>query len=321
MNTVVNRTAGSAVAALQSLSSALSNVAATLPTSGGDPYLRLQKDGTWVYGQENTEIEPGSTWAVNIFSIEHGYSCWTDHPKDPKTGKQPKNEKVGEVMVGASQAKPVKTTLPDHSPWEWRDQVSVQIKGYEGEDAGTELLYNTTALGGTNAIKGLIDAIQKQLVDDIAHPVPIVELQSDSYVHGTWGKTYFPVFEIVGWMSVEGAEAVKEVEELAPAPEPASEPAKPPRTRRASTVPATGKAETPQPQHETVAQAVEQATLNGETPVQRMRRELAEAEAAEAAAAAKANPQMTRAVDLAVLAKARQEVAGDTGVVRRRRNV
>lgn len=320
MNTVVNRTAGSAVAALSSLKTGLANVVATLPTSTGEPYLRMQKDGTWVYGQEDTEVEPGSTWAINIFSFRHGYSSWTDHPKDPRTNKQPKNEKVGEVMVAMTDHKPSKNTLDD-TGWEWRDQVSVQLKCMSGEDKGEQVLYNTTALGGTNAIAKLIEAIQKQLIDDDGHPVPVIELQSDSYNHTQWGKTYFPIMNIVGWVSLDGEEMAEQAAEPAPAPEPAPEPAKPSRTRRASTVPSTKPAETKQPDHETVAQAVEQAS---ETPKQRALRMLAEAEAEEAAAAAAADPQMTRALspaERAAVQQAAAQPAADTGVVRRRRNV
>ena len=42
------------------------------PTSvagGGKPLLRLLRDGIWVYGQENIEVQEGSHWAVNPMQL------------------------------------------------------------------------------------------------------------------------------------------------------------------------------------------------------------------------------------------------------------
>lgn len=313
MNQVVNRTAGSAVAALQSLSKGLSNVVATIPTSGGDPYLRMQTDGSWVYGQDNIEVEPQSEWAVNIFSFRHGYASWEDNEKDAR-GRQKKNEKVGEVMVSMQETKPLKTSLED-TGWEWADQVSVQLKCVKGEDKGEQILYSTTSKGGLNAIAKLIENVQKQLAADQAHPVPVVQLNSDHYPHPTYGKTWYPVLDIVAWASLDDENDVAEEEE--PEKEPEPEPAKPTRQRRASTVPTTKPAETKQPDHETVAQAVE-------TLAQRLRRELAEAEVAEEAERiTREAPDVTRAASPAELASIRaaeqQAPAGQPEIRRRRR--
>lgn len=304
MNQVVNRTAGSAVAALQSLSQGLSNVVATIPTSSRDPYLRMQTDGVWVYGQDNIEVENGSLWAINIFSFKHGYASWTDHPKDPRTGKQPKNEKVGEIMVGMQEAKPIKTSLED-TGWDWADQVSVMLKCVHGEDKGEQVLFNTTSKGGLNALAKLIDAVQKQLIDDISHPVPVVELLSDSYKHETYGKTYVPLIEIRKWASLDDADdtAGGEIEDVKDAV--VEEPAKPTRKRTAS-VPTTK-----QPDPEQVAQAVEKGE-RVETVKERALRMLAEAEAEEAAAAEQKQADVQQA-------QAEPAAAGQPEIRRRRR--
>ena len=71
--------------------------------------------------------------------------------------------------------------------------------------------------------------------------VPILSLDSDSYKHPTYGKTYFPVFEIVRWVGLDGTEQsvdeIKAAEEAAAAAEPKAE------TAKTRTVPATKTAE------------------------------------------------------------------------------
>src|SRR5690606_30092879 len=114
MNAIAPR-ASNAVASLSSLKSGLQNVASTIVTAGGDPFLRLLTDGTWVYGADNVEVQEGSLWALNPFSIMHGWVSWTDHP-----GKQA-NEIVGEVMVPAGQPLPAQTELRD-TGWPWTQQ-------------------------------------------------------------------------------------------------------------------------------------------------------------------------------------------------------
>lgn len=308
MTNLQTAAAGGALAALQNLRTGLQNVQAALPATGGDPFLRMEKDGSWVYGQENVEVERGSLWAMNILSIKHGYSCWTNYEQEPGKARK-KNEKLGENMVPSHLPKPILPTPVQHAgeEWPWRDQVSFMLMCTNGEDKGTQVLYPTTSVGGISAINKLISEIAAQLDKDPNHPVPLIELLSDSYVHKVYGKTYVPILEIRGWapfaddLANIDAEVEDAKEAVAEAPAP--------KRRRASSVPATRAEPQPQPQ-------VEQAPTApaGETPLQKMRRELAEAEAAEAAALAKAQGvEETRAAATEVAA------AATTGQVRRRR--
>lgn len=203
-NEVANRTASSAVAALGSLKQGLQNVSQTIVATGGDPYLRLQTDGNWVFSAENIEVEPGSRWAVNPFSLMHGWVAWTDRP-----GKQA-NEIVGEVMVAMTSPLPPEHDLRDVSGTNdnanWAQQLSFQLKCTNGEDVGEQVLYKTTSVGGMNAMKKIIGAIMTQLDKDDQHPVPVIELKTDHYMHKKWGKTYTPIFDIVAWASLDGDE-------------------------------------------------------------------------------------------------------------------
>lgn len=208
MNEVAHRSS-TAVAALQGLKTGLTNVAATIKTSATDPYLRLLTDGSWVYGAENIEVEPDSGWAVNPLSIMHGYTCWSDDPK-AKT-----NENLGEVMVPATSPLPDVNSLPDHG-YPWNQQVSLQLRCMDGEDAGEQVLYKTSSKGGMGETKKLIAAIIKQLDDDPDHIVPVVNLRNDHYQHKKYGKTYVPILQIEKWVSMDGLE--EETAEQGPEP-------------------------------------------------------------------------------------------------------
>lgn len=202
MNTLT--TGGSnAIAALSGLKQGLQNVATAIVSTGGDPYLRLMKDGIWVYGQENVEVEDKSEWAVNPLSIQHGWVAWSDYEK--KT-----NEVIGQVMVPANTPLPSRVALQDvvddeGNKGNWQQQISMQFQCMSGEDVGTQVLYKATSVGGMNASKGLLEAILNQLDKDIDNPVPLVLLKSDSYTHKKYGKTYVPEFDVVEWVPLDDA--------------------------------------------------------------------------------------------------------------------
>lgn len=220
-----------ALASIQSLKQGLSNVAATMPTKGGDPFLRMGKDGEWMYGAENVEVEEGSLWAVNPMSLQHGFACWTDYTDSKKS-----NELVGERMVQMTAPLPGRHDLPDTGEWNdrWTEQLSFQLKCVSGEDKGEQALYKTTSVGGIRVIRKLIDAIMAQLDADPSKPVPVIVLDSDSYPHKKWGKIYTPVFDIKHWASFDAAQPdVEEPEEVEE--QKVAEVAKPTRTRASST--------------------------------------------------------------------------------------
>jgi hypothetical protein len=195
MNDIVRNTgAANAVAALGGLRSTLRNVKKTMVVKGGDPYLRMQKDGVWVYGQEDVEVGKGSLWAINPMSLQHGFIAWPDGEE----GGRP----LGEVMVPGDEELPLRHELPEVDG-DWDQQFSLVLKCVEGEDAGTQVLYKTASTGGTNAVSKLITLIDARIDEDPAHPVPIVELLSDSYPHKKYGKIRYPVFDVRDWANME----------------------------------------------------------------------------------------------------------------------
>ncbi len=261
MNALANRSAAaSAVASLSTLKQGLQNVQSTIVARGGDPFLRMGTDGIWVYGPENIEVEPGSVWAVNPFSIMHGWVCWTDHP-----GKQ-KNEIVGEVMVPMTSPLPPQAEMRD-TGWEWAQQLSFVAVCIKGEDTGEQVLYKTNSIGGSTAVKGVIGEIMAQLDKDASKPVPCLRLENDHYQHKNYGKTYTPVFAVDHWAALTDdlPTELADEPELPLAEEPKAEPAKPARTRRTS-VPATEKpkAEEPAVDNEAAAKEARRRALQAE---------------------------------------------------------
>lgn len=214
------RTAGTAVGAVANLRNALQNVKSHIRTAGGDPILRLLKDGVWVYGQENIEVEDGSQWALNVPEIMHGWVAWTDYDKDElKTHKR--NEIVHEVMVPMTEPLPPADALPK-TEWRYTQQIELQFMCVSGADVGTQVCYKTTSAGGMNAVNKLIGELMAQLDKDPNKPIPLCVFQSDSYQHKTYGKTYVPVIAVSRWVEM--------TEDM---PEAASEAAQPKATRGA----------------------------------------------------------------------------------------
>jgi hypothetical protein len=217
--------------ALGALRTGLQNVRTKMPEIASSPYLRLLKDGDWVFGQEDNAVAKGTEAVINPLSIKHGYSCWTN--RQPGQGK---NENLGEIMVGLNAPLPAIHELPQHTDSvtgavaAWKDQMSVDIKFIAGKHKGTQVMWKVSSVGGLNAAKGILDAILARLDENTAFVCPIVTLDSDSYKHATYGKTYVPKIEVVGWMDLDGneegdddvvagPEAVKRVEKQ-PDPEP-----------------------------------------------------------------------------------------------------
>lgn len=223
-NTPATRAAGGAIAALGNLKAGLANVKRETHIKGGEPILRMGSDGIFIYGAANTEVEPGSRWAVNPLSIQHGYVCWKVIPKDSKESP----ELLGEEMRSMFDAKPNKDALPDYGhPWE--EQLTFQLRCISGEDEGEQTLYKTSSQGGKRAVLAITDAVSEQLDKDMSNPVPVIVMKNDHYKHKQWGKTYVPIFEVVGWMGMDGVEGDGQPEAedgsddvpLAPAPAPA----------------------------------------------------------------------------------------------------
>lgn len=221
MNTQIQKPNAGALAVYQTLRAGVAQTRASMPVmTGGTPYLRLLRDGKWAMGAEDSEIVDGTEAIINPISIQHGYSCWTD--RGPKEGK---NEKLGEEMWKITQPKPMANTLEELSdprtqkPCKWKDQMSFELKLLDGKYKGEQAQYAATSVGGLRLADTILKELEHQLDTGSKYIFPIVRISSDSYQHSSYGKTYTPVMEILGWADMNGNEEGADAGD-APAPEP-----------------------------------------------------------------------------------------------------
>ena len=201
---------------VQNLSQALRSLDASVGGSDGVAILKMDKTGHWVFGADQTEVEDGSTWAVNPFSFVHGYIAWGD------------GEVLAEKMVPVSDPLPEVDPAPPQAKRGWELQVGMGLKCMSGEDEGLEVRYSVTSVGGKRAVQKLALDIAAQVEVDQTKPVPVVKLKKDHYTHKSYGRIFTPVFEIVGWMGLDGKQDDVPPADAAPAAE-----AAPVRRRRA----------------------------------------------------------------------------------------
>ena len=181
---------------LEKMQSGIASSRAQTIISGGKPFLRMLKDGNWVFGQRDEEVQEGSSWAINVLSLQHGHCCW---PKNEGGGT---NKMLGEVMAPVYAPRPSAPEPINGFPF--TQQVGFDARCLDGADMGTEVQYKNNSRGGINAFDKLLENIQKQLVANPNHPCPVVQLHKDHYDHATYGRIYIPIFEIVDWCDLAG---------------------------------------------------------------------------------------------------------------------
>lgn len=181
----------------------------------GTVILKMDKTGHWVFGADQTEVEDDATWAINPYSFVHGFIAWGD------------GEVLGEKMASVTQPLPELDAAPAGAKRGWEMQIGMALKCRNGEDKDMEARFTTTSVGGKKAVQALGIAIATQVDKDPSKPVPVVRLKKDHYTHKSYGRIYTPVFEILEWVGMDGAET--EAEEVA-----AEEPAPAGRRRRAA---------------------------------------------------------------------------------------
>lgn len=167
----------------------------------GTVIIKMDKTGHWVFGADQTEVEEGTTWAVNPFSFVHGFIAWGD------------GEVLGEKMVSVSSPLPDHGEAPPNAKRGWETQVGMSLKCLSGEDKGMEARFSTTSVGGKRAVQALAVAIAEQVDKDQTNPVPVILLKKDHYSHKSYGRIYTPVFEVQNWVSMDAEPAAVEVAE------------------------------------------------------------------------------------------------------------
>lgn len=191
---------GANLPSAQSLSAALRSIETevSMPMA----IIRMDKTGHWVYGADSTEVEKDTLWAVNPYSFVHGYIAWGE------------GVLLGEKMVPIGDPLPELEPVPKGCEAGWQRQVGFSLKCLSGEDTGMEARYSVTSIGGKRAVHKLGLAVADQVDKDVKEIVAVVKLGSDHYQHLKYGRTFVPIFELVKWIGMDGAEE----ESLQPAP-------------------------------------------------------------------------------------------------------
>jgi hypothetical protein len=177
---------------VQNLSKALRSLDADVGAAGGVAILKMDKTGHWVFGADQTEVADASTWAVNPFSFVHGYIAWGD------------GDVLAEKMVPVAEPLPEVDPAPPQSKRGWELQVGMSLKCLSGEDEGLEVRYSVTSVGGKRAVQKLALDIAAQVEADQSKPVPVIKLKKDHYTHKSYGRIFTPVFDITGWLGLDG---------------------------------------------------------------------------------------------------------------------
>jgi hypothetical protein len=214
-----------ALTALTALGTVLNAVdTASVAGRSGLPMMTFKRegDGTWAFSQKKTVVEDGSLWAVSPRSFKRGYICFSDA-----------NKVVGEQMLPVSQPMPEVGDLPDKG-FEWQQQWAVNLKCLSGADAGTEVTFKTTTVGGIQAVAGLIDAIRDRLNggQHDGKVSPIVHLEKGNYQNPPYGKIWYPVMAITDWMPLDGPATAPASPPPPPTTPPTASAAEQPRRRR-----------------------------------------------------------------------------------------
>lgn len=193
--------------------SAIAQRSREVVAGGNLAFLKLARDGEWLFGPEDNEVDVDDTFMIHPGTFRHGYCAWGDN-KSPKEGVL-----CGELMVPINQATPTLASLEVIEFATWKAQSSMQLVCIDGPNKGAEMLYKISSVGGNRAFSKLCGEIAAQAETDPANIFPIVALDLDSYKHKTFGKIYVPVINVEGWSDGGEAPAAVPPKAAAPAPE------------------------------------------------------------------------------------------------------
>lgn len=215
---------GTGLMSRDDLAKALNNTAQSLPSVGGDKqFLKMDKNnGEWVYGQDETVVEPDSLWAINPASFKHGWVAW-----DTNAGGAP----VQELMVPINRPLPAVDSLPklgmatpdrkgNTYQLEYQQQRSVDLVCISGEDEGVSVEYKQSSIGAMKLFGKLTNALLDQLNRAPDAIVAVGNLTFEAYTHKKYGKIHNPDFKIVEWRTMDDTSAPGGAEPAAPAAAP-----------------------------------------------------------------------------------------------------
>ena len=167
--------------------------------AGSVNYLKFTKQGAWVFGRDDDEVDKDEILAVNPMSFTVGWQGWkegkpVDGPSLPihQAADLPMESELEKIPAGDMNGR--------------SKQLGVSVKSM---DDGTVLQFNSTSRGGKQAITKLMREIGLGMKAHPNEPVALIKLSSDSYKHKTYGNINTPILNIVGWADGAGKENKK----------------------------------------------------------------------------------------------------------------
>jgi hypothetical protein len=189
---------------MASVAQSMAKVGAMSRNVGSGLFLKFNKQGEWLFGADEDEVESEDFFAVNPLSFTNGFIGW-------RSGSV-----VGEHMCPVTQGMPC--TEAELDPIEsskqgdgWNAQLGLTMRSMDADEP-LELIYNTSSRGGKQSISKLAEEISQRIVDAPEACVPVVSLLADSYKHKQYGTIYTPVLAVIAWADMNGV-IVEEVEE------------------------------------------------------------------------------------------------------------
>ena len=185
-----------------------------LPATQGDPYAEYGRTvssdtaflkfvkGEFRFGVDDEVLPLGTRLVPHMAELKAGYIKWKDGAPETETmvriadGKPiTQREDLGDDDRNAWETDPNGTPL---DPWQ-----IVNTLPMKDPETGQEFVFTTGSRGGIGAIGKLASGYGRARHKQV-DKLPIIEINSDSYRHKTYGDVSFPTFKIVGW-ETEGA--------------------------------------------------------------------------------------------------------------------
>lgn len=181
--------------------------------AGGDtlPILKMDEDGYWSFGEENTAVERDDLWAVNPLTIKHGFIAF-----DGKQMAETVDGERAEILVSIDEEPPHPDDLPElyvsaqarkrkETP-QWKAFQAYEMVCVDGANKGAQVVYKPASMGGGRMCRMLGEEIARRY-DDIEKSdaiVPLIELDSRGYENQRHGKfIYNPTFHVGEWVSLD----------------------------------------------------------------------------------------------------------------------
>lgn len=159
------------------------------------------KNGEFLFGQNGDELPIGTKLAANVGGLRVGWKRWfagavTDDMLELLVDQKPLQPRNSLGDMDPQMWERDEKTKEPRDPWQFTNELTL----VDGD--GETYIYATASKGGIGAIGRLCKVYGKEYRQRPGM-VPIVELATDFYMHKDYGKTYFPIFNLVDWVSEE----------------------------------------------------------------------------------------------------------------------